>query len=167
MERRDLGRRGSGGNFSGSLNLALSEGALKDGMAASLATRHSPDAEFAFRMAFTLAPTIEAIILFWGVGAINLLWSSIFGLAGHLIEWNVPHERSSALHILGVFVWPIAIWTGLYVLSGWVWHASRHVRFAAVALFVVSLCVVVPNDGILIGPFKYEGWPLYVRLLAD
>ena len=123
-----------------------------------------------FALAFGFGPTLQALLIFQ-LGGINLFWSSIFGIGGHMVEWidPAPHVVGSA-DLFGVVVWPILMWIALYRVGDWISRLPVQQARIATGIYSLSLCIIVPLEGIItttIGTaFKYECLPLYIRLLA-
>ncbi len=128
-----------------------------------------PWANPSFPLWFGFLPTLQGLLLF-EFEAINLFWSSVFGLGGHAVEWIAPPHRAGAIDVFGILVWPILMWLALFRLGERVQRLPARSAAAVVGAYAASLCVVVSHDGILTarlgGRFAYEWLPLYFRLLA-
>lgn len=122
-----------------------------------------------FALGFGFMPTLTGFLLFQA-GYINLFWSSVFGLGGHVVEWIAPPHPAGPIDLFGILLWPILVWIGLYQLGEWIAHLPLRKARIAVGLYGGSLAMIVPLDSILNGRpgigFAYQWLPLYLRLLA-
>ena len=105
-----------------------------------------PSRLFAGLLCSALATLASMFVPFVLHGVRNLPWELIFG-AGFYVTWffrDILGERLEGF--LGGVLWPAAViafvWYGAFRLCG----AGRFVRFAAGAVFIISLLVCVKSD---------------------
>lgn len=96
-----------------------------------------------FTLAFGFAPTLAAWIGFHIFGAVNLFWSSMFGLGGWMLRWLLPMDLGP-LELFGLLGWPAILWIALHRLGEAVGRLAPPARRAALCVYGASLCLVAP-----------------------
>jgi hypothetical protein len=123
-----------------------------------------------FRMKFwaVVLPLIAGGAVPW-FGFMNLFWQCVFGLPGSLYHWaEIPHLPQ--MDILWVLGWPVFILWIIAGVAGRVANADEKVRRRSVALYLLSLPILAPMDGVMTistgENWAFEWLPLYVRQLV-
>jgi hypothetical protein len=121
---------------------------------------------FAPRFAIAMAPLVEGFLLFFLLELINPLWSSLFGLGGHMVEWIAPPHGMGWIDLFGLLVWPVLLLAMLHWLSGRLLRLPGWTRGIALVAYCLSLLCVVPLDAVEGGDWGLDRLPLYFALWA-
>ena len=119
---------------------------------------------FAPRFTIAMAPLAEGFLLFFLLEWINPLWSSLFGLGGHLVEWIAPPHGLGWVDLFGLLVWPVLLLAMLHWLGGRLLRLPGRGRAIALGAYCLSLLCVVPLAAVEGGDLRLDRLPLYFAL---
>jgi hypothetical protein len=126
-----------------------------------------PQPGFAPRFAIAMTPLVEGFLLFFLLDWTNPLWSSLFGLGGHVVEWIAPPHALGWIDLFGLLVWPVLLLAMLHWLSGGLMRLPGPGRRIALGAYCLTLLFVVPRDVVERGDWGLDRLPLYFALWAD
>jgi hypothetical protein len=97
-------------------------------------------------------------------GSVNLVWGSLFGLAGGALHWTgISHPLWADL--LCILLWPVLAIFFLGRLGRFVWQLPTPAKAACLAVFAGSFVIIAPADALVTAPWGSGYLPLYVALL--